>query len=572
MSDNPPSIETNVVNHTPRFDQKTIAKATDFETLFGVYDNWISYLNTRGGILEVANISALRALVDTGDPGAGETLVVDEQLRKVASLGIDGTTTVQGGLYLYKAGLSTTDNDGSSANYDSDGIVEPTTATGRWVRLDGIDAIRARGNVLLRTIYNWLRIDLNTDKAVYKTDVALELMKRSTSSLIKLVSNGIVEFHSALQTFTADASTDVITCASHGFNDGDQVRVESAGTLPAGLSDTTLYYVISSTASTFKVSTTKGGSQVDITDAGTGTFYVTGLQDIKAKDGTFTGDVDIQGSTTAKDLTADGNFTVDSASALTATFTADTVGDTIDSVAHGLVNGDRVLFTTTGTLPAGLSTLTHYYVINKTDDDYQVALTEGGSAIDITDTGSGTHTWTEIRKAVIEGDLDVDQKITGKKVKMLVDLNVTAVAVNNTTTETTLYSYSLPANSLGKRGMAVVTVFIDDFEHDETTTLTIRFKYGSTTVGTISFSPADNTENQELKVVGTLVSNNSTSSQKSFLSCEGRDNISHVSYYDYGTASEDSTGNLTLSVTAQWGAADNVGLDKQVGFTELVKS
>lgn len=75
-----------------------------------------------------------------------------------------------------------------------------------------------------------------------------------------------------------------------------------------------------------------------------------------------------------------------------ATTDVDTSGETITEIAHGLVNGDEVTFTTTGTLPAGLSTGTTYYVVGKTDDTFQVSTTFGGSAVNITDQGSGTHT------------------------------------------------------------------------------------------------------------------------------------------------------------------------------------
>ena len=76
--------------------------------------------------------------------------------------------------------------------------------------------------------------------------------------------------------------------------------------------------------------------------------------------------------------------------------------------------GDRVQGTTTGTLPAGLSLATNYYVIavqevqsvDSTDDDavtqnvtYQLATTYDnaltGTQIDITDAGTGTHTLTK---------------------------------------------------------------------------------------------------------------------------------------------------------------------------------
>jgi hypothetical protein len=68
--------------------------------------------------------------------------------------------------------------------------------------------------------------------------------------------------------------------------------------------------------------------------------------------------------------------------------------DTFTSVAHGLVNGDRVsplLNYDAGNVYAlnvyagGLSILTaQYYVVNKTNDTFQLSLTNGGTAIDLT--------------------------------------------------------------------------------------------------------------------------------------------------------------------------------------------
>ena len=75
------------------------------------------------------------------------------------------------------------------------------------------------------------------------------------------------------------------------------------------------------------------------------------------------------------------------------TFTAAT-NDVITASGHGLTDGTRVRFTTSGTLPAGLSLATDYYVRDATSSTFKVSATLGGSAVDITDTGSGTHTAT----------------------------------------------------------------------------------------------------------------------------------------------------------------------------------
>lgn len=75
-----------------------------------------------------------------------------------------------------------------------------------------------------------------------------------------------------------------------------------------------------------------------------------------------------------------------------APFTADADTDTFTSAGHGLSDGDRVpLDNSGGALPAGLDAGTSYYIINRTADTFQLATSEGGAAVGITDTGSGTH-------------------------------------------------------------------------------------------------------------------------------------------------------------------------------------
>lgn len=80
--------------------------------------------------------------------------------------------------------------------------------------------------------------------------------------------------------------------------------------------------------------------------------------------------------------------------------TVDVTENTITQTAHGFKTGLKGQFTTTGTLPAGLSTSTDYWLIVVDDDTYQVASTLAnalaGTAINITDQGAdgNTHTFT----------------------------------------------------------------------------------------------------------------------------------------------------------------------------------
>jgi len=73
------------------------------------------------------------------------------------------------------------------------------------------------------------------------------------------------------------AAADTVTVAGHTLSNGDQVFfTNSGGTLPAGLTSRTIYFVVSSAANTFKVSATLAGAAVDITAAeGAGTHTVT---------------------------------------------------------------------------------------------------------------------------------------------------------------------------------------------------------------------------------------------------------------------------------------------------------
>lgn len=79
--------------------------------------------------------------------------------------------------------------------------------------------------------------------------------------------------------FTADAGTNVITCAAHGYPDLTPIQVRSSGTLPAPLAVSKWYWLIYVTSGTFKLASTwaeaVAGTAIDITDTGTGTHYIT---------------------------------------------------------------------------------------------------------------------------------------------------------------------------------------------------------------------------------------------------------------------------------------------------------
>lgn len=70
-------------------------------------------------------------------------------------------------------------------------------------------------------------------------------------------------------------------------------------------------------------------------------------------------------------------------------FTADSSTDEIIDNSHGLFSGETVRFKGAD-LPGGLTQSTVYYVRDVTTNRFKVSLTSGGSAVNITDAGSGT--------------------------------------------------------------------------------------------------------------------------------------------------------------------------------------
>jgi len=79
------------------------------------------------------------------------------------------------------------------------------------------------------------------------------------------------------------------------------------------------------------------------------------------------------------------------------TFTAATT-DVCTAANHGFRDGTQVKVVTTSALPTGLILETVYYIRDSALDTFKLAATSGGTAIDITGVGTGTHTISAIPK------------------------------------------------------------------------------------------------------------------------------------------------------------------------------
>jgi hypothetical protein len=67
--------------------------------------------------------------------------------------------------------------------------------------------------------------------------------------------------------FIVTVSTDTVNCLAHGYVDTNKI-VFYGDTVPAGLTEGTIYYVRDATTDTFKVAASAGGAAIDLTSAG----------------------------------------------------------------------------------------------------------------------------------------------------------------------------------------------------------------------------------------------------------------------------------------------------------------
>ena len=221
-----------------------------------------------------------------------------------------------------------------------------------------------------------------------------------------------------------DAANDKII-AANTFADGDQVTYTNGGGEDiGGLTNNSQYYIVSSSATEFKVSATSGGTAIDLTAAlnvdfdGDDAAVVDTVNDKIIVSNTFTdGDeVTYTADLAAIDGLTDGaNYFIINATAsefqlsatsggaaialtanyeLTVDATDAAIVDTANDkfvIANTFTSGDKVTYDVNGgTAIAGLTDGTEYFVINASATDFALSATAGGTAIDLTAVGVGT--------------------------------------------------------------------------------------------------------------------------------------------------------------------------------------
>lgn len=79
-----------------------------------------------------------------------------------------------------------------------------------------------------------------------------------------------------LISYTVNPATEIFTVSNGNFQNDDRVNVSTSDTPPSPLDTVTQYYVINAATDgrSFKLSTSMGGTAINITDSGTGLQYI----------------------------------------------------------------------------------------------------------------------------------------------------------------------------------------------------------------------------------------------------------------------------------------------------------
>lgn len=233
----------------------------------------------------------------------------------------------------------------------------------------------------------------------------------------------------ALISRAGGVEADTITSAAHGFQNGDAVKYTSSS-VPneiGGLDTGKIYYVVGRDASgnSFKLSETLNGNPVDLTSAGvsTQTFakatvftqpttpFSNGNQVIY--DGIASSGAALSGMTVGSTyavhlpnggssfqlLDSSGNVvsSTGTGAQLFRTTSQQSFVETnaITIAGHGFQDGDVIKYSTSGGQIGNLPTSGTYYARDVSGNTFKLASTFGGTAIDLSSSGSGTQTFTK---------------------------------------------------------------------------------------------------------------------------------------------------------------------------------
>lgn len=137
--------------------------------------------------------------------------------------------------------------------------------------------------------------------------------------------------------------------------------------------------------------------------------------------------------------------------------------------------------------------------------------------------------------------------------------STSTVTITNTTTETTLMTEAIAGGVLGTTGIVEGKLYIDTLGVTLTSTIiTLRFKYGATTLTSIDYRLTSGSGSTGLWVDFVIHANAATNAQVGnirYTAGPGPFDATYAARTGYGTAAIDSTSSQNLVITAQYSAA-----------------
>lgn len=177
-----------------------------------------------------------------------------------------------------------------------------------------------------------------------------------------------------------------------------------------------------------------------------------------------------------------------------------------------------------------------------------------------------------------------DGYIGASLIPQLLATNTTSVNLTASNTETTIFSKTVKGGLLNTNNVLRGKIYFSNVAKASGDSLTLRLKYGAGTLATIL---VQNTAANVISTVGVLtfdiIANNLTNAQVAFMQFitsigdgeQAADTVIGVSKLmgsSGGTGTQDSTGALTLSVTAQYSSTSGTdNLTANYGYIELIR-
>lgn len=327
----------------------------EIPTSYDYFEGDIVTVDTTDYIVQEVVITPSKTKITLNDTRQTIQDILNDSLKEVTGeIATGSTATYDGGLQNIGAPQT---NELVTCDYQSKilyGATYPTVSVNDEIKFTGTSTYTLPSPLNTSTTYYVIKVDDDgfwISTSPYGSSVVITTAGSGTIKYYKTAAPSTYYPFSIAYAFVYNNIPDV-------FYNGRIVRVSVAGgTLPGGLRAATNYYIVDSTLLGCKLATTLGGSPIDITSAGSGTFTMTDADEPDVNT-TFTVDI---------------NF--------------NTLIFANDAAAYN--DGDKVFITSTGALPSPLITNTEYYIVYADENGFKVSETSGGSPVALTTNGSG---------------------------------------------------------------------------------------------------------------------------------------------------------------------------------------